>query len=178
MVAVLPCIPPLQFISNAAVAFQRRAYRKRNPDRIAVFSEFRSRLGLTKQAELFQLSPKFLNSSKAFPKIPASIINSEKLWNPERKERKQRIPTIWFLVANRSFVAYPKNSFQFLTKGRRNVSFFPFPSLSLFSFPFLLGADARHPVFRLTHSIAAHIRMWNVIVVSPVSRKMDSECPR
>lgn len=52
MVAVLPCIPPLQFISNAAVAFQRRAYRKGNPDRIAVFSEFRSRLGLTKQAEL------------------------------------------------------------------------------------------------------------------------------
>lgn len=178
MVAVLPCIPPLQFISNAAVAFQRRAYRKGNPDRIAVFSEFRSCLGLTKQAELFQLPPKFLNSSKAFPKIPVSIINSEKLWNPERKERKQRIPTIWFLVANRSFVAHPKNSFQFLTKGRRNVSFFPFPSLSLFSLPFLLGADARHPVFRLTHSIAAHIRMWNVIVVSPVSRKMDSECPR
>lgn len=178
MVAVLPCIPPLQFISNAAVAFQRRAYRKRNPDRIAVFSEFRSRLGLTKQAELFQLSPKFWNSSKAFPKIPASIINSEKLWNPERKERKQRIPTIWFLVANRSFVAHPKNSFQFLTKGRRNVPFFAFPSLSLFSLPFLLGADARHPVSRLTHSIAAHIRMWNVIVVSPVSRKMDSECPR
>lgn len=94
MVAVLPCIPPLQFISNAAVAFQRRAYRKGNPDRIAVFSEFRSCLGLTKQAELFQLPPKFLNSSKAFPKIPVSIINSEKLWNPERKERKQRIPTI------------------------------------------------------------------------------------
>lgn len=128
MVAVLPRIPPCSIHLGRSCRVSAPCLPEREPyDRIVVFS----------LARLNQANPSFSNFLRSFEKFLYRLLQ---FWNSGRNPERERETTCSHDLVDSTccrdltFVAHPKNSFQFLTRTEGGTLLFLF-SLSYSFFP-------------------------------------------